>query len=149
MCEAGEFEAGLPALPPVRLPSAAEAPAAAERSATLADLRRYVAELDGASKPKLTLLPRWAEALRAGRRGAAGDRRSRSGRLGGPSVPGRRRRGSGSFSSGPGRDRHSGVEVIAAADHPARPRLLDVIAQHPDRKLAGQARKARLVLRRS
>ncbi|MEV5714354.1 hypothetical protein AB0L41_10665 [Amycolatopsis mediterranei] len=59
-CELGYDD--LPALPPVQLPSAAEALAAAERSAAVADLRRYVAELDGTSKPDLTLLPRWAEA---------------------------------------------------------------------------------------
>ncbi|SEB30075.1 hypothetical protein SAMN04489727_0259 [Amycolatopsis tolypomycina] len=62
MCEACELEPDLPALPPVQLPSAAEALAAAERSPGLADLRRYVAELDGTSKPGRTLLPRWAEA---------------------------------------------------------------------------------------
>ncbi|WP_206791050.1 hypothetical protein [Amycolatopsis sp. MtRt-6] len=62
MCEACELEADLPALPPVRLPAAAEARAAAERSPVLADLRRYVAELDGTSEPGDTLLPRWAEA---------------------------------------------------------------------------------------
>lgn len=40
------------------------------------------------------------------------------------------------------------VGVIAAADHPDRLTLLDVIAQdHPDRKIAKQARKARYKLR--
>ncbi|MGW5740130.1 hypothetical protein [Amycolatopsis sp. NPDC003861] len=62
MCEACELEADLPALPPVRLPSPAEAQAAAERSAALADLRRYVTDLDGTTEPRLTLIPRWAEA---------------------------------------------------------------------------------------
>ncbi|MGW3962237.1 hypothetical protein ACWED2_20625 [Amycolatopsis sp. NPDC005003] len=46
----------------MQLPSAADAQAAAERSPLLADLRRYVAELDGTSEPGRTLLPRWAEA---------------------------------------------------------------------------------------
>nr|AAS07751.1 hypothetical protein [Amycolatopsis mediterranei S699] len=45
-------------------------------------------------------------------------------------------------------DPSSIVGVIAAADHPARLRLLDVIAQeHPDRKIAKRARKARFTLR--
>ncbi|MEU4246178.1 hypothetical protein AB0F15_02085 [Amycolatopsis sp. NPDC026612] len=63
MCRQCELDVtDIPALPPVRLPSATEALAAAERSAALADLRRYVAELDGASERGITLLPRWAEA---------------------------------------------------------------------------------------
>jgi hypothetical protein len=41
------------------------------------------------------------------------------------------------------------LSVIAAADHPARLELLDEIAQnHPDRKIAKQARKVRYALRR-
>ncbi|MGV9364090.1 hypothetical protein [Amycolatopsis sp. NPDC003731] len=31
-------------------------------SAALADLRRYVTDLDGTTEPRLTLIPRWAEA---------------------------------------------------------------------------------------
>ncbi|WP_410606959.1 hypothetical protein [Amycolatopsis sp. lyj-109] len=63
MCQECELDVDdLPALPPVRLPSPAEAQAAAERSAALADLRRYVADLDGTTEPRLTLIPRWAEA---------------------------------------------------------------------------------------
>nr|AXL06211.1 hypothetical protein [uncultured bacterium] len=63
MCQACELETdGFPPLPPVRLPADAEALAAAEHSLALADLRRYVAELDGTSAPDHTLLPRWAEA---------------------------------------------------------------------------------------
>jgi hypothetical protein len=63
MCRDCDLDAvDLPPLPPVLLPSAAELLAAAERSAAVADLRRYVAELDGESAPGRTLLPRWAEA---------------------------------------------------------------------------------------
>ncbi|WP_233223541.1 hypothetical protein [Amycolatopsis sp. CA-128772] len=59
MCEYCELDANdFPELPPVRLPSAAEGLAAAERSAALAGLRRYVAELDGVAERGLGLLPR-------------------------------------------------------------------------------------------
>jgi hypothetical protein len=47
-------------------------------------------------------------------------------------------------------DQAAVVGAIAAAEHPDRLRLLDVIAQeHPDRKIAKRARKARFALRTS
>lgn len=47
-------------------------------------------------------------------------------------------------------DQDKVVDIIVMAEHPARLELLDVIAQeHPDRKVAKRARKARLRLRLS
>jgi hypothetical protein len=67
MCRACELDLDLeddetPSVGPVLLPSAAELLDAAGRSAALRELRNYVTELSGAVEPRLTLIPRWAEA---------------------------------------------------------------------------------------